>query len=186
MANKGRKPKKKDGEIIPYKDVPPSRDMPVTIDTVTNPAILQEIKEYAVSGCTMEQIANRLMVNVATLYRWTNRYVELRDVIIEGKTVADDRVEQSLYDMCFGHDEKEVVVEKDGNNVITKQTIRSRHVEPDVRAIQMWLQNRRPDIWKNRQQLELQKSTEAPFAIVYDLNTKAEPSIRRINSPSPD
>ena len=45
------------GEKIPTRIVPPSRDTPVTSETVTQPAILAEIRDYAREGCSLEQIA---------------------------------------------------------------------------------------------------------------------------------
>ena len=170
-----RKPKKslKKPEI----EVPPSRDMPVTYETVTQPAILEEIKEYAKDGCTLEQIAHRLLVSKATLYNWTKKYPEVRDVILEGNKVADDRVEQSLYEMCFPHDEKEITIEQDDQGNVVKRIIRTKHIPANAQAIQYWLQNRRRDDWKSHQSLEFSGNTAVPVQIIYDLDTKDKPSV---------
>lgn len=179
MTKMPRKSKAKsiNGTEIPTRVVPPSRDMPVTFETIRNPAILQEIKEYALQGCTMEQIAGRLLVTKQTLYQWTKKYQEVRDVILEGKRVADDRVEQSLYDLCFPHDEKEITIEKDENDNIVKTTIRTKHIPANVTAIQYWLQNRRRDEWKNQQTHEFTGSSAVPVQIVYDLQSKDKPAL---------
>ena len=87
----------------------------------------------------------------STLYTWSKKYPEVKDAITEGRKVADDRVEYSLYDMCFSHEEREVVIEKDATGNVVKQIIRTKHVPANVTAIQYWLQNRRRDTWKNRQ-----------------------------------
>ena len=174
----GKRPKTTvDGEKKPVRKINPSRDMPVTFETVKDPAILQEILDYAKEGCTFEQIANRLLVTRQTLYNWTKKYPELRDVINEGNRVADDRVEMSLYDMCFPHDEREVEVEKDASGQVIKQKIRTRHYEPNITAIQYWLQNRRRDVWKNHQSLEFSGNSSVAINIIYDLNTKDKPTI---------
>ena len=165
------------GEPKPVRKVNPSRDLPVTMEQVKDPAILNEIKEYAISGLTLEQIATRLLITRQTLYNWTKKIPELREVINEGKNIADDRVEMSLYEMCFPHDEREVEVEKDASGQVIKQKIRTRHYEPNVTAIQYWLQNRRRDIWKNHQSLEFSGNSSVPVQIVYDLNTKDKPVI---------
>ena len=157
--------------------VPPSRDVPVTIETVRNPEILAEIKDYATQGYTQRQIASALMVAEATLYSWTKRFPEVRDVILEGNKVADDRVEYSLYEMCFPHEEREVVIEKDASGAVVKQTVRTKHIPANVTAIQYWLQNRRRDTWKNHTSLEFNGNTSIPVSIVYDLDTKKEPSL---------
>lgn len=173
-----RKVKKIDGEPIPEREVPKSRDEPVTQETIRTPAVLEEIKEYALSGCTMEQIAHRLLISKSALYKWSKKYPELEEVINEGKQVADDRVEQSLYDLCFDHDVREITVEKDENGNVVKQVIRTKHIPASATAIQYWLQNRRTDVWKSHQSLELHGKSDVPISIVYDLNTKKEPSIK--------
>lgn len=165
------------GQPMPERIIPPSRDTPVTFETVRTPAILEEIREYAKSGCTLEQIAHRLLVTKATLYNWTKKYPELKEVILEGNQVADDRVEQSLYDMCFGYDVREVTVEKDTDGNVIKQVIKTKHIPPNATAIQYWLQNRRRDDWKSHQSLEFHGKSEVPIQIVYDLDTKSKPSI---------
>ena len=175
------KKKQAGGKKLPERVVPPSRDVPVTADSVQTPAILEEIKGYALEGCTMEQIAHRLLITTQTLYNWTKKYPELKSVILEGKQVADDRVEQSLYDMCFGYDVREVTIEKDTDGNIIKQVIKTRHIPPSATAIQYWLQNRRVDNWKSHQSLELHGKSDIPIQIVYDLDTKAKPSIAKVD-----
>ena len=170
-----------DGQKKPIRVVPPSRDTPVTFETVRDPAILKEIEEYAKEGCTLKQIASRLMVHSDTLYKWSKKYPEVEAVLKEGMKVADDRVEQSLYDMCFPHDEKEITIEKDANNQIVKQIVRTKHVPANATAIQYWLQNRRRDDWKNHQSLEFSGNSNVPVQIVYDLPTKKEPEIKGKN-----
>lgn len=165
------------GQLKPIKVVPPSRDTPVTIETVREPAILQEIEEYAKEGCTLKQIASRLMVHSDTLYKWSKRFPEVEAVLKEGFKVADDRVEQSLYDLCFPHDEREITIEKDENGNVVRQTIRTKHIPANATAIQYWLQNRRRDDWKARQSLEFSGTSAVPVQIVYDLQSKKEPSL---------
>lgn len=174
MARKPKNPLKK-----PKITVPPSRDVPVTFETVRTQAVLDEIREYAKEGCTLEQIAGRLMVTRSTLYQWTKKYPEVNDVIREGNKVADDRVEESLYEMCFPHEEREITVEKDPvTNQVVKQIIRTKYVPANFQAIQYWLQNRRRDEWKSHQSLEFHGSGSAlPVQIVYDLDTKEKPDI---------
>ena len=166
------------GEPLPEREIPPSRDVPVTYETVKDPAILQEIREYAESGCTLKQIARRLLVCESTLYKWSVKFPEVAEVIAEGNKVADDRVEKSLYDLCFPRDVREVVVEQDNGGQVIKRTIRTKHIPANATAIQYWLQNRRRDDWKSHQSLEFSGNTAVPVQIVYDLNTKEKPDIK--------
>lgn len=83
--------------------------------------------------------------------------------------------------MCFSHDEKEIVIEKDATGNVVKQVIRTKHVPANVTAIQYWLQNRRRDEWKNRQEHEFSGESILPVQIVYDLEEKERPTLNSDN-----
>jgi hypothetical protein len=103
------------------------------------------------------EIADFLAINVATLYRWKNDHPEFCEALKEAKTEADARVEASLYHRALGYsyDSEEVRVLKDGQ--IIRVPIRE-HVPPDTTACIFWLKNRRPERWRDRQDVD--KHTE--------------------------
>lgn len=68
-----------------------------------------------------------------------------------GKEAFDDRIERSLAQKASGytfHTEK--VFQFEGC-VVRADIV--EHVPPDVGAIKMWLGNRRPDKWKDKQEV---------------------------------
>jgi hypothetical protein len=72
---------------------------------------------------------------------WRLQYEDFSAAVRAGKRVADERVEEALYQRCVGYDFDFDLGR--GNSVI-------RHVVPDVSAIRFWLVNRRPDRWRHR------------------------------------
>ena len=66
---------------------------------------------------------------------------------------ADDRVERSLYARATGYsyDAVKIFHTKDGKIIKVPYT---EHVPPDVGAICFWLKNRRPDRWRDVQNIE--------------------------------
>ena len=71
------------------------------------------------------------------------KYPEIDQVLSSSKKIADELVEQSLYESCFGRTEREITLEKDGEGNITKQVVKTKYIPPNVQAIQFWLSNRR-------------------------------------------
>lgn len=130
---------------------------------------LKELTELAREGKTMTEIASHLGINRATLYTWSTKYPEVKSALTEGKKVADERVEQSLYEMCFGRNEREITIEKDEDGNVVKQIIRTRYIPPNVTAIQYWLQNRCNDKWKDRRQMEVTGDGVLPIMFVEDI-----------------
>lgn len=130
---------------------------------------LAELTEQSKSGKTLAEIAEHFGINRTTLYMWSKKYPEMQSALSEGKKVADDRVEQSLYEACFGRTEKEVTIEKDADGNVTKSVIRTRYYPANITAIQYWLSNRRNDTWKARQQLEMSGDSAIPVMFVNDI-----------------
>ena len=130
---------------------------------------LKELTELARQGMTMEQIAKKYDITRNTLYVWTKGSPELKSAILEGKKVADDRVEDSLYEQCFDRPSIEETIEYDSDGNVLKRIVRKKVLPASVNAIQYWLANRSEGKWKARQQLELTGSKDAPIIFVNDM-----------------
>lgn len=88
------------------------------------------LEGWARDGLTDEQIAKNIGVNVSTLYDWTKKYPEISESLKKGKEVVDFQVENALLESAL-----------DGNTT----------------AQIFWLKNRRPDKWRDKQNVELSK-----------------------------
>jgi hypothetical protein len=89
-------------------------------------------KACARFGAIEDEIANELNIGPATLDRWKQKYPEFRCALKAGKEASDDRVERSLYQLAIGWNGQ----------------------PPNTTAAIFWLKNRRPDRWRDVQQLQ--------------------------------
>ncbi|MFL0197620.1 transposase [Clostridium sp. WILCCON 0269] len=137
-------------------------------DTVKDKLIL--VEGWARDGLTDEQIAKNLGIHAATLYEYKKRYSEFSEALKRGKEVIDFEVENSLLKRALGYSYTEVtterVIRKDKNGkvltdihgfptydmVITKEV--KKEFAPDTTALIFWLKNRKPDKWRDKQDIE--------------------------------
>lgn len=120
-------------------------------------------KVLCMRGGTDDDIAEAFEVTTRTVHRWKKKYPEFESALAEGKEYADAEVELSLYKRAKGIKKKTVVsrkivdVDKDGNiKPIKKEIVETEEdIIPDVGACCFWLKNRRPDIWRDKQEIGL-------------------------------
>ena len=132
------------------------------------PEGLTLLEGWARDGLTDEQIAGNIGINTSTLYDWKNKFPKISEALKKGKEVVDIQVENALLKRALGYDFQETRVEKsdkDGTKII--QTL--KHIPADTTAQIFWLKNRRPDLWRDKQNIEHSGQINNPFA---DLTTE--------------
>jgi len=105
--------------------------MPLGRPTAYTPELCDEIVKRAMQGewsATNEQIADYCGVDVATVSRWKAKHPEFKDAIRRSKVLVDNRVEGCLYHVA---------------------------VSGNVYAMVKWLQCRRPNEWRDKQDIDL-------------------------------
>ena len=107
------------------------------------------LQAWARNGLTDEQIARKMDINVSTLYRWKGKYCEICEALKKGKEIVDTLVENALLKRALGYTYKEKTVENGKEKTIIKE------VQPDTTAQIFWLKNRRPDIWRDKQEIDM-------------------------------
>ena len=151
-------------EVIPVgKKLERRRTTPVPkrgARTLYNPHIHPHLARWMTRcGLTDEMVAQEFGVTRMTIHNWRKRHPEFAEAMIEGKEVADAKVEDSLYRRALGYDYQETHEEysegEDGKVYGRKVKVVDKHVLPDVQAAIYWLTNRQGDRWKARQQLEV-------------------------------
>lgn len=128
---------------------------------ITNEGLLK-IEGWARDGLTEEQIAHNMGIARQTLNDWKNKYSSISDTLKRGKEVVDRMVENALLKRALGYSYIEVTRE---NGVITKEV--TKEVHPDTTAQIFWLKNRKPEEWRDKQQVE--HSGEAGVRIINDI-----------------
>lgn len=118
---------------------------------------LLKIQGWARDGLIDKQIAHNMGVAWSTLKIWKNRFPELAEAISKSKEVADREVENALFKRALGYwvTETETTTFSDGT---TKTTEKRRHIVPDTTAQIFWLKNRKPDEWREKNDLTLTPS----------------------------
>jgi hypothetical protein len=116
------------------------------------PEFAEQAEKLCDAGATDMELAQHFEVDVVTIYRWRNEHDEFCKAVKAGKDAADDRVERSLFNRAVGYTyESEKVFQFQGAIVRAETT---EHVPPDPGAQLNWLKNRRPDKWRDKQDVE--------------------------------
>lgn len=104
-------------------------------------------------GATSREIAQALDVNETTLWRWSHQNQKFSNALKVGKDEADERVVQSLYRSATGYSFDSEKIFQQGGKVIRAPFV--EHVPPHPTSCIFWLKNRRPDVWRDRQEHDL-------------------------------
>jgi predicted DNA-binding protein YlxM (UPF0122 family) len=127
---------------------------------------LIKIQGWAHDGLTDEQIATNMGIRRQTLYDWIKKHPVISDTLKKGKEIVDRQVENALLQKALGFKEtvtkaikvKEVLYDN-GKRISEKEHIEYADEEvfvpPDTTAQIFWLKNRKPDVWRDKKDVEL-------------------------------
>ena len=115
----------------------------------------------------------------STYKEWVKRFPALSATIKKGKAPVDIEVENALYKRAIGYTYEETTtdieqiptskVDDDGNPII-REIIHTKTVTktalPDPTSMIFWLKNRRPDKWRDKQDVQVNAE---PVRIVIDV-----------------
>ena len=117
------------------------------------------LEGWARDGLTDEQIARNCRISRQTLNEWRNTYPAISDALKKGKEVVDIEVENALLKRALGYEYTETMVEESENGFKTRRT--KKFIPPDVTAQIFWLKNRRPEVWREKQVVEVSEESLA-------------------------
>jgi hypothetical protein len=130
------------------------------------PEMLEDARRMAEAGFTDLQMFEHLGIGRTTFYNWKKLHPEFRDAIRIAKEEPDNQMERSLYHSGNGFEYFEEVpvkvkeIEYDNGRKV-KETERvevvqvKRTVPPNSTAQIFWLKNRRPDIWRDKKEIDV-------------------------------
>lgn len=111
------------------------------------------------SGADNKGLCKRLGIGATTFKRILNEYPEVRELLKEGKEEADFKVESALYRRAIGYDVEETTTEvkvgEDGSAQTTVVKKTKKHIAGDTTAQIFWLKNRKPEAWKDKQDINV-------------------------------
>lgn len=133
----------------------------------------EQAYSLAQQGATVSEIAAGLGIGRQTFYDWRGAHKEFADATQLGKEAADERVEDALYHRALGYSHAAVKIFMPAGASEPVYAEYVEHFPPDTAAASLWLRNRKPDKWRDKQDVEHSGN----------LNTKVE--IVRFSDPPP-
>jgi len=123
---------------------------PPTYDNELHPLL---VKALVSKNFTNAKIIEEMAISEKTFYTWKNEHSEFSQGIIDGKKELLGQVERSLYHKAIGCKRKsKKIFQFQGEPVIVPYV---EVVDPDIQAIKYILNNRDPENWSEKQNLEL-------------------------------
>lgn len=157
--------------------------MPAGRPSKYKPEYVEQARNYCALGATDAEIAKFLDVNEATVNRWKTRYPEFCEALKDGKMVADAAVTESLFRRATGYShEYEKIFVHEGEPVRVATT---KHYPPDTTACIFWLKNRRPQLWRDKQEVDLNHGAQDSLAeLMKKINGKSRglPNMKLVGS----
>lgn len=105
-------------------------------------------------GATDMELADFFEVDVRTIYRWKHTEPSFCQAVTCGKEHSDERVQRSLYNRAVGYSFDAVKIFMPAGAEEPVYAPYTEHVAPDPAAAMNWLKNRRPEQWRDKQEIE--------------------------------
>lgn len=129
-----------------------------------------EARDLCARGAGETDLARHFKCSLWDIRLWRATHKDFEAAVKVGKAAADDRVEMALYERAIGTTYEEIkrwwVPLRDAEgNVVGKEERRSvttKIVPADTQAARYWLENRRPEVWKNRVEIDHTLSNKDP------------------------
>lgn len=132
------------------------------------PEGLLKIEGWARDGLTEEQIAHNMGIRRETLIEWKKKYPNISNTLKRGKEIIDRQVENALLKRALGYSYKEttreLIFDKGTGKTefkITKEV--EKEVVPDTTAQIFWLKNRKPEEWREKQEVQMSGAVNNPM-----------------------
>lgn len=122
--------------------------------SVYDPSMAEQARKLALLGLTDAEIAEFFGVTEQTINNWKDEHPAFFASLVAGKIQADADVADSLYRRAMGEvvfTERRVKTADGGYDVIRLM----QQVPADPGAAKLWLTNRQPRLWRDKQAVEL-------------------------------
>lgn len=114
----------------------------------------KQAEKLSALGATDMEMADFFEVDVRTIYRWKHDHDEFCQALNAGKSKADERVINSLYQRAVGYEQEAVKIFMPAGADAPVYAPYREKVAPDTTAAIFWLKNRQPEQWRDKQELE--------------------------------
>lgn len=146
----------------------------------------EQARKLCLLGATDIELANFFGISTRTLDVWKKSHPEFVSSIKGGKDIADAEVAEKLFQRALGYSHKAVKIMAVDKCVVREEYI--EHYPPDTQAASLWLRNRQPKKWRDKQDVEhsgkdggpIQSEVTTKVVVVPAKNT-AEVEVRAIS-----
>ena len=104
-------------------------------------------------GAIDRELANFFGVSEQTLNTWKKKHPAFLESIKSAKADEDALVEKSLYKRANGYEYEEVDEIYEGERLV-KKIVKRKYAHPDTGANAFWLKNRKPEVWRDKREIE--------------------------------
>lgn len=146
--------------------------------TKYKPEYCQQATALCMLGFTNEKLAQFFDVSEETIYDWQRTKKEFSEALLNGRDKASAKVAISLFQRACGYSHQEEKIFQHDGEIIRAET--TKHYPPEVKAIALWLKNKFPDLWRDKQEIEgdftaravVGKISEEDVEVVKDILSK--------------
>jgi len=120
-------------------------------------------EQHCLLGATNDDLARLFEVAPSTIDLWIKKKPEFSGAVKKGRADADAKVARSLFERACGYSHPDVHISNyQGEVTVTEVT---KHYPPDTAAAFIWLKNRRPDLWRDKQEHQLSGPNGEPVQV---------------------
>lgn len=105
-------------------------------------------------GSTDVEMADFFSVSEQTLNAWKKAHPSFLESITRGKAAADGNVAEKLYQRALGYSHTAVKIFMPAGAESPVYADYTEHYPPDTQAASLWLRNRQPKKWRDKQEVE--------------------------------
>lgn len=137
----------------------------------------EQARKLCLLGATDADLAGFFEVTESTINKWKKDHKAFSESLKKGKVLADAEVATRLYERACGYSHAEEKVFQNAGEIITHQT--TRHYPPDTTAAAIWLNNRKPDRWRNKPEPDGGDDAPQPVQVVFKVQDASSPERNR-------
>jgi hypothetical protein len=116
------------------------------------PEYADQAYKLCLLGYTDKKLADFFGVCEATINNWKLKEPKFLERLREGKELANATVADCLFQRACGYSHEEDKIFNHNGTPLVVPTI--KHYPPDTSAAIMFLKNRQPDLWREKQEVE--------------------------------
>ena len=125
------------------------------------PRYAEQAYKLCLLGATDVELANIFEVSESTLNLWKQQHPEFSESIKRGKAEADANVAERLYQRAMGYSHEAVKIFMPQGADRPVYAPYTERYPPDTQAASLWLRNRQPKKWRDKQEIENKTTLEA-------------------------